>query len=109
MMVLADSLRPFREIWLVDFEFHQPPGERPELICMVAREFRTGRTMRVWFDELATLNAAPFDTSEAALFVAYYASAELNCFLSLGWAMPLRILDLFTEFRCMTNGNRTDC
>jgi hypothetical protein len=38
------------------------------------------------------------------LFVAYYASAELGCHLALGWPMPARILDLFTEFRCGTNG-----
>lgn len=39
-----------------------------------------------------------------AFFVAYYASAELGCFLSLGWDLPVRILDLFTEFRNFTNG-----
>jgi DNA polymerase I len=38
------------------------------------------------------------------LFVAYYASAELGCHLALGWPMPARILDLFTEFRNQTNG-----
>jgi DNA polymerase I len=38
------------------------------------------------------------------LFVAYYASAELGCFRALNWPMPQRILDLFAEFRCGTNG-----
>src|SRR5262249_561633 len=38
------------------------------------------------------------------LFVAFYASAELNCFRALGWSMPARILDLYTEFRCRVNG-----
>ena len=37
------TLQRFREIWLGDFEFHQPPGEKPEPICMVARELRSGR------------------------------------------------------------------
>ena len=36
--------------------------------------------------------------------MAYYASAELGCFLALGWPMPARILDLFAEFRAATNG-----
>ena len=31
----------FPRVWLVDFEFHAPGGERPEPICMVAREWRT--------------------------------------------------------------------
>src|SRR4029453_8258304 len=38
-----------------------------------------------------------------------YASAELGCFLALGWSIPARILDLFTEFRAATNGLSTPC
>jgi hypothetical protein len=38
------------------------------------------------------------------LFVAYYASAEINCHLALHWQVPKRVLDLFTEFRNWTNG-----
>jgi hypothetical protein len=41
------------------------------------------------------------------LFSAYYASAELGCYRVLDWAMPERILDLFTEFRARTNGLST--
>ena len=37
------------------------------------------------------------------LFVAYFASAELGCFLELGWPLPARVLDLYTEFRNATN------
>ena len=33
----------FREVWVLDFEFHAPPGEPPEPLCLVAREVRTGR------------------------------------------------------------------
>jgi hypothetical protein len=42
------------------------------------------------------------------LFVAYYASAEVGCHLALGWPVPERVLDLFTEFRNHTNGIPTD-
>ena len=45
-----------------------------------------------------------FPVGDDALFVAYYASAEIGCFLALGWPVPTRILDLFTEFRARTNG-----
>jgi hypothetical protein len=38
------------------------------------------------------------------LFVAYYASAEIGCHLTLNWPKPARILDLFTEFRNHLNG-----
>jgi DNA polymerase I len=46
----------------------------------------------------------PYPTGPDALFVAYYASAEISCHLALGWPMPERVLDLFAEFRNRTNG-----
>ena len=98
------ALDHFSSVWLVDFEFHAPPGERPTPLCLVAREARTGRTLRLWQDELRSLDAAPFPVSDETLFVAYYASAELGCFVALGWPMPVRILDLYVEFRCRTSG-----
>jgi len=105
----VDILRHFQEVWCVDFEFNQQAGDRPSPVCMVAREFRTRRLIRIWQDELLTMRTAPFPIGPDALFVAYYASAELSCFLALGWTMPSRILDLFAEFRCHTSGLTTPC
>jgi hypothetical protein len=51
----------------------------------------------------------PFLPDNKTLFVAYYASAELGCYLALDWTMPARILDLFAEFRCLTNGLTIPC
>jgi DNA polymerase I len=89
-------------VWVVDFEFTAPPGERQTPICMVARELRSGRTIRVWQDQFE--REPPFPVGADALFVAYYASAELGCFRTLGWPMPARILDLYAEFRDHTSG-----
>src|SRR5690242_2099531 len=99
---------PYREVWCLDFEYRAPDGERPEPHCMVARELKSGRELQWWRDELLP-GRPPFRLDAGALFVAYYASAELNCFLALGWPMPLRILDLFAEFRATTNGIATPC
>src|SRR6476469_5762978 len=33
----------------------------------------------------------------------------MGCFLSLGWQPPSRILDLYAEFRNLTNGLGTPC
>jgi hypothetical protein len=104
-----DALAAFREVWLCDFEFSAPTGERPTPLCMVAREHRTGRTLRLWRDDLTGLSRPPFGTSSDCLFVAYYASAELGCFLALDWPAPARILDLFAEFRCRTSGLTVSC
>ena len=74
-------------IWLIDFEFHPErgvEGNRPQPVCLVAHEFATGITKRYWRDGLQQMSHAPFPTDEKSLCVAYYASAEIDCFLSLG-------------------------
>jgi hypothetical protein len=92
---------PYREIWAVDFEFIARPGDRPDPVCAVALELRSGKLLRLWRDQLGPF--PPFNTSTDALFVAFYAPAELTCFNALGWKMPARILDLYVEFRNSTN------
>jgi DNA polymerase-1 len=106
---------PFRAIVPIDFEFdfggHASPeeagrsGERPRPTCMVAKELKSGQTWRRRRGEFDS--TPPFSTDASTLFVAYYASAELGCFRALGWPTPARILDLFTEFRSLTNGLTT--
>ncbi|GAB6057279.1 DNA polymerase [Desulfonatronum parangueonense] len=103
------KLDAFQQTWLVDFEFRAQSGERQEPICMVALEMRSGRLIRLWEGELRQLGRPPFLVDKNILYVAYYASAELQCHLSLGWPLPVNILDLFTEFRCMTNGLPVPC
>ncbi len=98
------SRLPYREIWAVDFEFIAKGGNRPAPVCMVAKDLRSGRELRLWQDALQRHSKLPFDVGPDVLFVAYYASAELGCFLALNWPMPARILDLYTEFRAITNG-----
>ncbi len=100
---------PFRELWCVDFEFRSDPGERPWVVCMVAQELISGRQIRMWRDELLALKKAPFNTGPDAALVAYYASAELGCFLELGWPLPANVIDLFAEHRVETNGQKLPC
>ena len=101
-----DWLASFRHVWLVDFEFQQPDGERPIPVCMVGRDLKSGQLFRLWQDELSQ---PPFSTGPDSLFVAYYSSAEWNCHLSLGWPLPCRILDMYVEFRCLNSGKQTPC
>ena len=98
------ALFPYNQLWVVDFEFTAPSGGQPGPVCMVAVELLSGRVIRLWADELAELSEAPFDTGPDSLFIAYFASAEIGCFLALGWKLPDRILDLYCEFRAETNG-----
>jgi len=94
---------------MVDFEFTAPPGHNPQPICLVAKELRSDRTLRVGGHELEALPHAPFDTGPGTLFIAYYASAEIGCHLALGWPAPTNVLDLFVEFRNHSNGLPLRC
>ena len=98
-------LGPFREVWAADFEFVAHPGERPDVVCLVARELKSGRVIQLWRDQLGPV--PPYATGPDTLLVAYYASAELGCHRALGWPTPARVLDLFTEFRARRNGLTT--
>ena len=70
---------------------------------MVAREYYSGQLQRLWLDGVAK-PVCPFSLGENNLYVAYYASAEMNCHLVLDWSLPDYLLDLFCEFRCQNNG-----
>jgi hypothetical protein len=92
---------PFDEVVLADFEFNGQPGNRQNVICLCWRELRSGRSGRLWHDQLGS--APPYRIDNRTLFVAFYASAELQCHLALGWPLPENVLDLFAEYRCMRN------
>jgi DNA polymerase I len=95
----------YREIVLCDFEFGAEAGGRQVPVCLVAHELRSGRKYRLWRDEFGA--RPPYSTGPDTLFAAFYASAEIGCHLALGWPVPERVLDLFIEFRCLTNGRPT--
>src|SRR5262245_23476769 len=96
---------PFRHVIVADFEFEfgDNPGNRPRPVCMVAKDLRTGQEWRIFRGDFDS--SPPFPIGRDALFVAYYASAELGCFKALGWPMPTNVLDLFIEFRNRINGH----
>ena len=95
-------LDAFREVVLADTEFTTLTGERPDPVCLVAHELRSGCRFRIWQDQFGS--TPPYATGPDVLFIAYYASAELGCYRVRSWPMPERILDLFVEFRNCTNG-----
>jgi len=100
-----DTLKSkFSQIWVADFEFYSDAGNPPSPICLSANELKSGQSLKLWRDDFG--NQCPFDTGKDSLFVAYYSSAEFSCFDVLGWRMPYNVLDLFIEFRMLTNGNR---
>src|SRR5215475_5730955 len=94
-----------RQVWFCDFEFHAPAGNRPEPICHVAKELRSGEIVRTWLYGAAS-ERCPYPTGKDSLTVAYHASAELGCHLALGWKIPANILCLEAEFRALCSGRK---
>lgn len=105
---MQKSLSSFEAISCLDFEFDSKPGERPVPICLVVEDYLTGEISRFWQDDLCQMKYPPYRTDKNALVVAYFASAELNCHLALDWELPVLTLDLYPEFRCLTNGLKLD-
>ncbi len=93
----------------MDFEYIAAPGEIPAPVCLVARELRSNRMIRMWRDELLACSTAPYPTGPDVAVIAYYASTEINCHRALGWSVPENVLDLFAEFRCLSNGLPVPC
>jgi DNA polymerase I len=94
---------PPRRAVVIDFEFRADPGENPLVWCLVTHDPETGETRRYWRDELLGMRQAPFDCGPDVAVIAYFASAEWNCFLALRWPLPAQPICLFAEFRCRTN------
>jgi DNA polymerase-1 len=99
---VPETFELFSEIWIVDTEYVAEPGVRPKPVCLVAEEFWTRRTLRLWQDQLGP--NPPYGISDDALFVAYAAPAELGIHLVLNWDMPVNVLDLYAEYLRLTNG-----
>jgi hypothetical protein len=100
---------PFREIWIVDTEFHPGPGsanggvEGDPLtpLCLVALEMRSGRLIRLWQNELGLF--PPYRLDSDALIVGYMLAAEFGFHIAKGWGEPARALDAYLEFRHYVN------
>ena len=107
-----DFNRYYDGVWLVAFISHGVSDENgnPRFpLSMSALELHTGQVIQYSGSELQGMESAPFPVSRNALFVAYHADAALGCFIALGWSMPLNVLDVFTEFRWLTNGRNVPC
>jgi len=93
----------YRQVICIDFEFYQPEGERPLPLCMATHELFSGQAQTTWLEGAAPFALAWPSTPEV-LVVTFYGSAELSCYLALGWDFPSRLVDMYAEFRCLSSG-----
>ena len=100
---------PFREIWCVDTEFYPGPGKANEgrdgdpvtPLCLVAHEMRSGRTIRLWQDELGRF--PPYRLDADALIFGFMLSAEFGFHIAKEWGQPACAIDAYLEFRHYVN------
>jgi DNA polymerase I len=100
---VTKTLSNFGRIIFWDFEFIAKPGEHPDVVCLAWHEQPAGQTHRLWYDQLLG-TAPPFRIDDEVLCVCFVGNAELHCHLTKNWPLPANVLDLNTEFRCITNG-----
>jgi hypothetical protein len=98
---MSSGALSYTAIWALDFEFIAQDGERPEVVCLVAHDLISGRSVHLW---RGGFSDPPFSLAADTLFIGYSAASEWSCFIALGWPMPARCIDLFAEFTRITNG-----
>ncbi|MFA4956361.1 MAG: DNA polymerase [Candidatus Methanoperedens sp.] len=93
-----------KSIWSCDFEFNFiGEGNNPSPVCFCATELYTQKTFKIWLDGENNI-PAPLDFNDPDMtYIAYFAVAEMSCHLQLGWPIPKNILDLYAEWRVLTN------
>ena len=81
-------------IYIYDYEYRQPSGENPTVVCMVLKNLLNNRTYRLSGKDLKKF---PVPITDDSLFVAHHAPAEINSMLSLGFKKPKFIFDTCVE------------
>jgi len=105
MMYTKGEGLPFRKILAVDFEYCGADGELTDVVCMVTQDLQSGEVNRYWQRDLLKMKTPPFETGGDVALISYFAPAEVQSMLALGWDIDVPVIDLFAEFRCQTNGN----
>ncbi len=96
---------PFQRFYAIDFEYFGSDGKIPSVVCMVTQDLRSGEVHRYWQDDLQQMKTPPFEMGEDIALVSYFAPAEVQSMLALGWDIDGSVIDLYAEFRCQTNGD----
>jgi len=93
----------FNEIYVFDTEFIQDikeKGERPNVVCAVYKEIKSGKIYKYFGDDLKKLPPH----SKRTLWVAFNVVAEASCLKALNITLPLNWWDCFVENKKLYQG-----
>ena len=92
-----------RRAWALDFEFVPRRGDSHAVVtCMAAHCVVTDEKRSLWLERVQPPPSCPFAGDE--LFIAHSVTAEVSCFIALGWPLPTRIIDTMVETARLWNG-----
>ena len=98
-------LSQFERVYVWDSEYQTVPGWHVRPVCMSATELHSGEKFSCRFDAPGQHVENPLDFGPKALHISYSAPAELGFALAAGWGLPVNVLDLWVEYRVLTNGS----
>jgi hypothetical protein len=93
---IVDALRNrgFADAIVFDTEYlDRGDGNHVVPVCLAAKSLFTGKVWKVFADECPD-NPLPIDN---VLYVSYQILAEFSYFKSMGWELPVNVLDLYAE------------
>lgn len=88
----------------IDFEYCQPPGEKPRPHCVVWKNFSSGKEQELFIPHGGPAPPCPPELKSDIILIAHNLSAEGACLDALGWHLPDQSLCAMAEYRHMTNG-----
>lgn len=94
-------------VYFADTEYATVDGELFNGVCACFHEYRTGAVVTLAVETEGQRPPAPLSFGPDTLFICYSATAELGFFNSMRWRLPYNVLDLWVEYRNLTNG-KTD-
>src|ERR1019366_981005 len=94
-------------VYFGDTEYATVDGELFNGVCACFHEYRTGAVVTLAVETEGQRPPAPLSFGPDTLFICYSAGAELGFFNSMRWRLPYNVLDLWVEYRNLTNG-KTD-
>lgn len=88
-----------------EFQFDKSKTYPVRVVCSVYRDLTTGETFRVWERDQNHWGNRLFDF-DTTLFVCFYATAEVGCFLKTHQGRPPNIFDCWTEYAKLYKNQR---
>ena len=86
----------------VDYEYIPLDDGGLDVVCGVAKNLRTGESVRRWRDEMG--RAPFFDCGPNTVLIAHNAQAEMEAHLAMGWPFPRNVICTYAEHMLDTNG-----